>query len=86
MCEHCKSRGILNKQVMVGPGMYQFITVACENCQGQGSVCEESDLCGTCKGKKTVLQEKQLEIPVQRGVYSEFEIKVEAEGNQQVFY
>lgn len=85
-CENCKSRGILEKQVMMGPGMYQFITVICDFCKGQGSVCEESDICEICKGKRTISCEKPLEIQLPRGVYSEFEIKLQGEGDQQVFF
>jgi len=50
VCSTCKGKRIVEKMVMLGPGMYTHQQSPCHDCKGQGEKMEEKDKCKTCKG------------------------------------
>lgn len=51
-CTHCKGRGMVEKMVMLGPGMYQHATQPCKECKGEGKIMDPKDKCKVCNGMK----------------------------------
>ena len=84
-CPGCKGKGLLEKMMMLGPGMYQHMTVPCTDCKGEGRIVEEKDLCEECKGKRVIEAEKELEVTLDPGVPNEHDYLFEGEGHEEVF-
>lgn len=83
-CISCKGQGMTQKMMMLGPGMYQQMSVPCNDCLGEGKIIEEENLCSLCKGKKMIPIEKELEVILECGVPQEYEYLFEGEGEEQV--
>lgn len=49
-CGTCKGKRMVQKLVMLGPGMYSQQTGPCPDCQGEGVKFDEKDRCKKCKG------------------------------------
>lgn len=52
ICSQCKGQGAVIQMYQMGPGMYQQVQKACEDCKGQGETIEEDKKCKECEGKK----------------------------------
>ena len=64
----CQGRGVRIMRRQVGPGMIQQTQIPCQNCQGQGKKINPKHLCQTCQGGKTVSEEKQYNLSIEKGV------------------
>ena len=49
-CGACKGKGMIEKMMMLGPGMYQHMTQPCSECKGEGKKIDPKDICKSCKG------------------------------------
>lgn len=64
-CSKCQGRGIVRQVMMMGP--IQMINEGpCEDCQGEGK--KASGNCYLCGGKKTMPQEKILNVSIEPGM------------------
>jgi len=75
---------MIQKMMMLGPGMYQHMTSPCSDCAGSGNVLDEKDLCELCQGKKMVEIEKELDVTLECGVPHDHDYLFEAEGQEEV--
>jgi DnaJ family protein A protein 2 len=55
----------------------------CPDCRGEGTTIREKDRCKNCHGKKTVKQNKILEVKVKRGMREGQKITFHGEGDQE---
>ena len=65
VCSLCKGKGVIEKMVMLGPGMYQHVRSHCGECRGEGKTVSEKDKCKKCKGQKVMEVKKTLEVPIE---------------------
>ena len=85
-CSSCKGRGMIEKNVMLGPGMYQVTSQPCHECRGEGTSVDAKDRCKTCKGNKVIEEKKTLEVSVEPGVPHEFDYVITGEGDEYVYF
>ncbi|KAI1074088.1 DnaJ-domain-containing protein [Whalleya microplaca] len=81
-CDRCKGRGSVEAFRQVGPGLVTRESAVCDRCEGSGNYYKEKDRCKKCKGKRTVLETKPLEIYIPRGSYPGDRITLEGEADQ----
>ncbi len=77
-----KGKGIIEKVMSFGPGMYQQVAGPCEACYGQGEIIAEANKCEKCEGKKVVEEKKQIDIRIEPGVPDNHEYVFANEGEQ----
>jgi len=65
-CSTCQGRGIVEQQIMIGPGMAAINRMPCPPCRGEGR--QNGAACGQCKGKKFTAQEKSLDVKIEPGM------------------
>jgi DnaJ-class molecular chaperone len=65
-CSRCNGRGIVEQQMMVGPGMMAVSRGPCDGCNGKGK--SGANKCKTCNGNKYFSQEKVLDIHLEAGM------------------
>jgi len=80
-CSGCDGRGVKMMVRQMGP-MIQRFQAQCEDCNGEGEIIKEKDRCKQCKGKKTIVERKVLQVPVDRGVENGKQIVFAGEGDQ----
>ncbi|KAK3333622.1 hypothetical protein B0T19DRAFT_449037 [Cercophora scortea] len=81
-CERCRGQGLQEAYRQVGPGMVRKEIVPCDHCQGSGNFFKEKDRCKKCKGKRTVKENKALELYIPRGSMQGERIVLEGEADQ----
>lgn len=81
-CHTCKGRKVVEKMVMVGPGMYSQSTQHCPTCKGDGNLYEEKDRCKKCKGQKIIDDVKVIEVAIEPGVPNEHDIIFTGESDE----
>ena len=67
-CHGCKGYGMKVTFRELGPGMMQQLQGVCPDCRGDGEVYNTYDRCKTCVGKKVLKQNKNLEVPIDKGM------------------
>lgn len=80
-CSSCDGVGMKTMMRQLGPMIQRFQTV-CPDCNGEGETIREKDRCKQCDGKKTIVERKILQVPVDRGVQSGMKIEFRGEGDQ----
>uniref|UniRef100_A0A915ECF0 Uncharacterized protein n=1 Tax=Ditylenchus dipsaci TaxID=166011 RepID=A0A915ECF0_9BILA len=65
-CSNCKGRGVEIFNQSIGPNIVQRIQRACSTCNGEGEVIK--DVCKSCKGKKRVRSEENIEVHIEKGM------------------
>lgn len=83
-CSKCKGRGMIEKMIQIGPGMFQHARSPCNECRGQGKTFEEKHRCKVCNGEKVMMKTKELDIPIEAGVPNEHDIPFTGEGDEAV--
>ena len=83
-CPTCKGRGVVEKLLQLGPGMFQQMRSHCSECGGEGKSVSEKDRCKKCKGEKISQVSKVLEVPIEKGVPEKFVITMHGEGDELV--
>lgn len=81
-CAGCNGQGIKIVRRQIGPGMVQQMQSHCNECNGKGEVIDKKDRCPTCSGKKTVEEEKIVEVHVDKGMQEGQRITFSGEGDQ----
>ena len=67
VCSECKGRGHVTKLVQLGPGMYSQSSGACDECRGQGKSIDPKFRCKKCKGNRTVVEKKIIDVQIDKG-------------------
>jgi len=83
VCPDCKGRGVRVVVRQLGPGMITQQQMACDTCNGTGEIVKASDRCPTCKGKKVVQEQTQLEVNIDPGMKNNQKIKLTEMGDQE---
>jgi len=81
-CPSCNGQGVKITRRQIGPGMMQQMQSHCTECQGKGEIIDNKDRCATCNGKKTVEEEKIIEVYVDKGMREGQKITFSGEGDQ----
>lgn len=84
ICPSCKGKGVIEKLLQLGPGMYQQVRQNCAECKGEGKSMNEKDKCKKCKGEKITNVNKNLEIAIEKGVPDHHMINMHGEGDELV--
>jgi DnaJ family protein A protein 2 len=82
-CMQCRGQGIRVELRQIGPGMVQQMQRPCDKCNQTGEIWNDSDICGTCKGKKFNNERKILEVHIDKGMRDGQKIKFAGEGDQE---
>lgn len=83
-CSACKGKGMIEKMIMLGPGMYQHASQPCKECRGEGKSIPEKDKCKKCKGAKVVDESKNIEVAIESGVPHEHDYVFTGESDEYV--
>jgi DnaJ family protein A protein 2 len=83
-CGGCGGSGMKQQMMMMGPGMNVLMRGPCDACSGEGK--RVASACKTCSGKKTVTQEKALDIKIEPGMRPGEVLKFVNECSDQVEY
>lgn len=75
---------MVQKLVMLGPGMYSQQTGPCTDCRGEGVKMDEKDRCKKCKGQRVMDIEKLVEVPLEKGVPDEHDYTFYGESDELV--
>ena len=81
-CGTCKGRKVIEKMVMLGPGMYTQSQQVCPECRGEGEICDAKNKCKTCKGIKIVDNTKEIDVSIEPGVPHEHDCILTGEGDE----
>lgn len=73
---------MVEKMMMLGPGMYQHVQQPCKDCGGEGKRVEAGDVCKECKGKKIFDRKKELDVYVEAGTPDEHVMNFYGEGDE----
>ncbi|KAI1285453.1 DnaJ -like protein subfamily A member 2 [Halotydeus destructor] len=82
-CTGCKGSGMKLTYRQLGPGMMQQLQSVCSDCHGEGETCSDADRCKKCNGKKVTVENKILEVHVDKGMRDSEKITFRGEGDQQ---
>uniref|UniRef100_A0A915CWI0 Chaperone DnaJ C-terminal domain-containing protein n=1 Tax=Ditylenchus dipsaci TaxID=166011 RepID=A0A915CWI0_9BILA len=67
----------------MGPGMITQMATHCDGCAGQGEIINEKDKCKKCNARKTVQEQKILEVKITPGMRDNQKIVFYGEGDQE---
>lgn len=82
-CDKCRGGGRMFVTRQIGPGMIQQMATQCDGCSGQGEIINEKDKCKKCNGKKTVQDQKIIEVKITPGMRDNQKIVFYGEGDQE---
>jgi len=82
-CQRCRGNGRVLMTRQVGPGMIQQMQARCETCSGEGNIVDEKNKCRKCNGKRTVQEQKTIEVVITPGMRDGQKIVFHAEGDQE---
>ena len=83
-CSTCKGKKMVQKLIMLGPGMYSQQTGPCTDCRGEGVKMDEKDRCKKCKGNRVMDVEKVIQLPLEKGVPDEHDYTFYGESDEVV--
>jgi len=82
VCKDCKGNGVRVVIRQIGPGMMQQMRSNCHTCRGSGQVIAEKDRCTSCRGHKTVKEQKTLNVFVEKGMAHQQRIVFSGEADE----
>ncbi|KAF1662174.1 UNVERIFIED_CONTAM: hypothetical protein FQV16_0012037, partial [Eudyptes robustus] len=82
-CTRCHGQGRVLVTRQFGPGMIQQMQTKCTTCNGEGTIINEKDRCVKCLGKKTVKEQKVIDIHITPGMRENQKIIFYGEGDQE---
>jgi len=82
-CQRCRGQGRVLLTRQVGPGMLQQMQTRCDSCSGEGTMIDDKDKCRRCNGRKTVQEQKIIEVIVTPGMRDGQKIVFYSEGDQE---
>jgi molecular chaperone DnaJ len=75
-CMSCQGKGSITQQM--GP----FITrMSCNSCFGKGTAIKQGKACPTCKGQKTVKNNRSLKLDIPKGIPNRYKHTLDNKGN-----
>eukprot|EP01027_Heterolobosea_sp_BB2_P023809 GEZU01035817.1.p2 GENE.GEZU01035817.1~~GEZU01035817.1.p2 ORF type:complete len:411 (-),score=131.32 GEZU01035817.1:124-1356(-) len=83
-CPDCKGQGFRIQLMQMGPFVQQA-QIECDRCDGKGIWIDPANakfICKTCKGNKTVSQEKMLEVHIDKGMKENSKIVMDGESDE----
>nr|XP_039267326.1 dnaJ homolog subfamily A member 1-like [Styela clava] len=81
-CKYCRGTGFKVQIKQIGPGMVQQTQSQCRDCNGEGEFIHDKNRCKECNGKKTIKQNKILEIHVDKGMNEGQKVTFHGEADQ----
>lgn len=82
-CPECGGSGMQVQVQQFAAGVIHQIQSVCRECKGEGECIKPQDRCKKCSGKKTVMEEKIVEVQIDKGMADGQRIVFGAEGNQE---
>ena len=80
-CESCDGKGV--KLLRQQQGYMQIVQqVGCPNCKGTGEIIKDENKCRECKGNKTVMESKILELEILSGTNEHEKIVFKGESDE----
>lgn len=67
-CGKCGSKGVIEIQQQMGPGMIMQTRVPCDGCGGRGKVGKQGTTCGGCNGTKTTQINQTIKLAIPPGI------------------
>ena len=86
VCTSCKGKGSVMRMVQLGPGMYSQSQSQCHKCDGEGKTIKPEDVCRTCKTKRTIKKPEKIDVPIEKGIPDQHQIKIDGKGNEHPDY
>jgi len=80
-CPHCGGRGQVMSVQSLGPGFNIQMQTPCEHCQGKGKIAQHT--CPVCSGSRLQMEEKPLDLIIERGMRDGHELVFERMSEQQ---
>jgi len=80
VCQHCQGKGQVMGYQQIAPGFNIQMQQPCDKCGGTGKIAKSQ--CPICKGQKTIMEEKNLELLIERGMPDGYELKFERASEQ----
>lgn len=80
VCSKCKGQGQILTLQQLGPGFNVQMQTACDKCGGRGKMAKSA--CPTCSGTKLVMEDKLLEVVLEKGMPNGHEIVFERASEQ----
>jgi molecular chaperone DnaJ len=77
-CSACAGQGVVNNMQRTPFGVFNNVQT-CPNCRGSGQEIEE--YCGTCKGKGSTFEIKEVQLKIPAGVEAGVTLRVRDTGN-----
>lgn len=66
-CTACGGKGMVMRIIQMGPGMIHQTQSMCDKCNGQGKHIDPRGKCVACDGKKYVIKNKVINLPIEKG-------------------
>ncbi|KAI6228758.1 hypothetical protein M3Y99_01184400 [Aphelenchoides fujianensis] len=82
-CDRCRGQGRVLITRQIGPGMLQQMQSRCDQCAGEGTIMDAKDRCRRCQGRKTVQEQKIIEVAIVPGMRDNQKIVFHNEGDQE---
>jgi len=79
-CPHCGGRGQVMSVQSLGPGFNIQMQTPCDKCQGKGKIAKH--VCPVCHGSRLQMEEKVLDLIIERGMKDGQEIRFERAAEQ----
>ena len=81
-CENCGGKGHILKIRQLGPGMLQQSQEVCPKCHGKGKIMKPNSKCLKCQGKCIIIETKELDVPIEKGLKNGDKITLFGESHQ----
>ncbi|CAH1404028.1 unnamed protein product [Nezara viridula] len=82
-CQDCGGSGLQVQVQQFAAGVIHQIQTVCRECKGEGECIKPQDRCKKCNGKKTIHEEKIIEVQIDKGMADGQKIVFSGEGNQE---
>ena len=66
-CTACGGKGVVMRIMQMGPGMIHQTQSTCDKCRGEGKHIDPRGVCEACKGRKYVVKNKVINLPIEKG-------------------
>ena len=66
-CTACGGTGMVMRIMQMGPGMIHQSRSVCDKCKGEGKFIDPKGICKACEGRKFVIKNKVINLPIERG-------------------
>jgi DnaJ-class molecular chaperone len=81
-CQTCHGKGMIDRVVQIGPGMFSHASQPCSECHGRGKSCDEADKCKECHGERVKKVTKVIDVTIEPGVPHEQDVIFTGESDE----